>query len=92
MLGMSTAELHGLSGFGAAGWIWLAGLLQTLRARALEARILAWMAVGLYLFVELFPVDVRVAEQRLPIRTDLPELAVRPPDNRAHGFPWAAAR
>ena len=64
IVGMSTAELHGLSGFGAAGWVWLAGLLHTLRARAFEARVLAWIAVGLYLFVELFPVDVRVADNR----------------------------
>jgi hypothetical protein len=65
MLGFTTADLHGLAGFGAAGWIWLAGLFHALRAKAAEVRILIWMAVGLYLFVELFPVDVRFAGDRL---------------------------
>ena len=65
ILGTTTADLHGLSGFGVAGWIWVVGLMLALRARAAEARILAWMAIGLYLFVELFPVDVRLTDQRL---------------------------
>jgi hypothetical protein len=62
---LGTADLHGLSGFGIYGWMWLAGLLHALRARAAEARILAWIAIGLYLFVELFPIDVRLAGERL---------------------------
>ena len=58
------ADLHGLSGFGVSGWIWLAGLLGwSCARRRLGARILAGMAIGLYLFVELFPVDVRLTDQ-----------------------------
>jgi hypothetical protein len=100
VLGMSTANLHGLSGFGAAGWIGLVGLLQKVRARAAEARILAGIAIGLYLFVELFPIDVRFADDRLQYeltyrnwRYILPiTVAWIPLGGGALGWLWAKSR
>lgn len=65
VLGLTAVGYHSLAGFGLQGWLWLAGLIRAVRSRAAGGRVLAGLAVGLYLFLEFFPLNVAVADGRL---------------------------
>ncbi|MGH9371587.1 MAG: ArnT family glycosyltransferase [Vicinamibacterales bacterium] len=65
VLGLTSVGYYSFAGFGAHGWVWLAGLVPTVRGRSRGALVLIGLAVGLYLFVEFFPLDVRLTDGRL---------------------------
>jgi 4-amino-4-deoxy-L-arabinose transferase-like glycosyltransferase len=65
VLGVTSVGIYSFAAFGLHAWTWLAGLAVALCSRSREARVLAGLAVGLYLFVEFFPLDVRWADGRL---------------------------
>jgi len=56
---------HAFGGFGIQGWVWLLGLAHAIRLRSRNAFVLATIAIGLYLFVELFPMDIGLVSSQL---------------------------
>jgi hypothetical protein len=65
VLGLTAIGYYSFAGFGVQGWVWLSGLFLAARSKKSEARALLLIAVVLYLFIEFFPLDVRLADGRL---------------------------
>ena len=65
VLGLTAVGYHSFAGFGLQGWLWLAGLVRAVRSRGDGVRFLAGLAVGLYLFLEFFPLNVALTDGRL---------------------------